>query len=67
MINETSNVVKTSIDAGAGLITIGAVLKWIPEVTAVLSLVWVAIRLWETDTLKRLFNRKCSTNKKEDK
>ena len=41
-------------DAGAGVITIGAIVDLLPEATAVLSLIWVALRIYETDTVQRL-------------
>ena len=41
-------------DAGAGVITVGAIVDWLPEATAILSLIWVAIRIYETDTVQRL-------------
>jgi len=41
-------------DAGAGVITVGAIVDWLPEATAILSLIWVAIRIYETRTIQRL-------------
>lgn len=33
-------------------------LGWLPHVATLLSIVWVAIRIWETDTVQRLARRK---------
>ena len=41
-------------DAGAGVITVGAIVDWLPEATAILSLIWVAIRIYETRTIQKL-------------
>jgi len=41
-------------DAGAGVITVGAIVDWLPEATAILSLIWVVIRIYETRTIQRL-------------
>jgi hypothetical protein len=30
---------------------------WLPTIAAVLSIVWVLIRIWETDTVKSWTNR----------
>ena len=32
---------KSLIDAGAGAITVSAVMQWLPAATAILSFVWV--------------------------
>jgi hypothetical protein len=32
--------------------------EFLPAVSAVLSIVWVAIRIYETETVKKLMNRK---------
>ena len=45
------------IDVSAGGVTIGAVMQWIPEVTAVASLIWVVIRIYETKTIQRCIKR----------
>lgn len=50
MDNET----KTIIDVGAGGVTLGAFFNWLPEATALASLVWVLIRIYETDTVQKL-------------
>ena len=49
-----NDTVKHITDAGAGVITVGAIVDWLPEATAILSLIWVAIRIYETDTVQRL-------------
>jgi hypothetical protein len=32
--------------------------EFLPALSAILSIVWVAIRIWETETVKKLVNRK---------
>lgn len=48
---------KQIIDAGAGVVTVGAILEMVPEITAVLSLIWVVIRILETETVKNVINK----------
>ena len=49
--------VKTGVDV-ASLSLIGAsLLEWIPAVSALVSLVWVCIRIYETETIKRLLKK----------
>jgi hypothetical protein len=44
---------------GASLITvIGTLVEFLPAVSAALSIVWVSIRIWETETVQKLVNRK---------
>jgi hypothetical protein len=44
---------------GASLITvIGTLVEFLPAVSAILSIVWVAIRIYETDTVQKFVNRK---------
>ena len=50
-----NDTVKHLTDAGAGVITVGAIVDWLPEATAILSLIWVAIRIYETRTIQKLF------------
>lgn len=48
---------KQVIDVTAGGVTLGAYFAWIPEATAVASLVWVLLRIWETETIQKLINK----------
>lgn len=48
---------KQSIDVAAGGITLGAYFSWIPEATAIASLVWVLLRIYETDTVQKLIHK----------
>jgi hypothetical protein len=48
---------KQVIDVTAGGVTLGAFFSWIPEATAVASLIWVLLRIWETETVQKLLNK----------
>ena len=48
---------KQVVDVAAGGVTLGAYFAWIPEATAIASLVWVLLRIWETETVKKLFGK----------
>jgi len=50
--------VKHVVDGIAAYITISAVMGWIANATAVLSLVWVIIRLYETNTVQGWLGKK---------
>ena len=46
------------IDGASILTVIGTLVELLPAVSAVLSIIWVAIRIYETDTVQKLVNRK---------
>jgi len=48
---------KQIVDVAAGGVTLGAYFAWIPEATAIASLIWVLLRIWETETVKNMFGR----------
>jgi hypothetical protein len=60
-MDNISEGLKTAVDTGAGAITIGAIFNWIPEATAILSLIWVVIRIYETKTFQKLKHKKSKT------
>jgi hypothetical protein len=49
---------KQLLDGASILTVIGTLVEFLPAVSAVLSIIWVAIRIYETDTVKRLMSRK---------
>jgi len=48
---------KTTADMAFGGITIGAFFEALPEITALVALCWWLLRIWETETVKRLTGR----------
>jgi len=50
--------VKQLGDAISIITVVGTLAELLPAVAAVLTIVWTAIRIWETDTVQRLFGRK---------
>jgi len=58
MNQHDQETVKHMIDGVSILTVIGTLVEFLPAVSAVLSIVWVAIRIYETDTVQRLVGRK---------
>jgi hypothetical protein len=52
--NET---VKNVIDSFSVITVVGTIVNILPAVAAVFTIVWTGIRIWETDTVQRLFKR----------
>jgi TctA family transporter len=48
---------KAIMDIGALGVTAGAFFQFLPSVTALASLVWVCIRIYETDTVQSLLGK----------
>jgi len=48
---------KTAIDIAAGSIAFGTVIQVLPAVASVFTIVWMALRIWETETVKKLTGR----------
>ena len=51
MINEQQQLVETGkhvLDGASGLAVVSTLMGWLPAATALLSLVWVSMRIYET-------------------
>lgn len=49
---------KTLVDISALGVTAGAFFQVLPSITALASLIWVCIRIYETETVKKLLGKK---------
>ena len=49
--------VKSAVDVAAVSAGIGSWLAILPDVAAILSIIWLALRIWETETVKRWTGR----------
>jgi len=66
MNEENQETLKHVIDGASILTVIGTLVEFLPAVSAVLSIVWVAIRIYETETVKKLTNRKKDDDAKQE-
>jgi hypothetical protein len=58
MTEHNQETVKHMIDGASILTVIGTLVEFLPAVSAILSIIWVAIRIYETETVQKLVNRK---------
>ena len=58
MTEQDQETLKHMIDGASILTVIGTLVEFLPAVSAVLSIIWVAIRIYETETVQKLVNRK---------
>ena len=61
MTDSTENI-KHIVDALSIATVIGTLVDMLPSVAAVFTIVWTAIRIWETETVKRLTGRAGGSN-----
>ena len=48
---------KNVIDWGAVAISLGTLFELLPAIASLLSVVWLLLRIWESDTVQRMFGR----------
>ena len=58
MTEHNQETLKHMIDGASILTVIGTLVEFLPAVSAILSIIWVAIRIYETETVQKLVNRK---------
>ena len=65
MALQADEQVKQLGDAISILTVVGTLAELLPALAAILTIVWTAIRIWETDTVQRMFGRKHIENTEE--
>tara|TARA_R100000458_G_C8092594_1_gene122676 strand:+ start:146 stop:355 length:210 start_codon:yes stop_codon:yes gene_type:complete len=61
MLDEPS---KQIVDTFSVATTVGALAGVLPALAALLTILWTAIRIWETDTVQRWFRKERKRDKK---
>ena len=58
MALQADEQVKHIGDALSIITVVGTLAELLPAMAAILTIVWTAIRIWETDTVQMIFGRK---------
>jgi hypothetical protein len=58
MKHELSESTKHAVDALSVVTVVGTLVEFLPAIAAGFTIVWTAIRIWETDTIKSWTGRK---------
>jgi hypothetical protein len=58
MALQVDEQVKQLGDAVSIITVVGTLAELLPAMAAILTIIWTAIRIWETDTVQRIFGRK---------
>lgn len=56
--SEMDEATRTGLDALSVLTVVGTLIDMLPSIAAVVTIVWTSIRIYETDTIQKLLNRK---------
>lgn len=48
---------KTAVDALSLMTVVGTLVDALPSIAALISIIWGLIRIWETETIKKLTGR----------
>lgn len=62
MALQADEQVKQIGDALSIITVVGTLAELLPAMAAILTIVWTAIRIWETDTVQMIFGRKKDEN-----
>jgi hypothetical protein len=58
MATHLSETTKHAVDAVSVVTVVGALMQWLPAIAAIFTIIWTAIRIWETDTVQLLVRGK---------
>jgi hypothetical protein len=61
-MSEHSETAKSVVDALSIITVVGTLVEMLPSVAAVFTIVWTAIRIWETETVQNILGRKGTKN-----
>jgi hypothetical protein len=53
-------------DVVAGIVAIGAIAKILPSIAALFTIIWLGIRIWESDTVRAFTGRAITGKRDED-
>lgn len=51
-MTDHQETVKTAIDAASVVTVVGTLMEVLPAIAAIFTIVWTAIRIWETKTVQ---------------
>ena len=57
MLQHMREETKSIVDLASIFTVLGTLLEWLPHVAAFFTIVWTAIRIWETNTVQRWRNK----------
>ena len=58
MSSPISESTKHAVDALSVVTVLGTLVDFLPAVAAAFTIVWTGIRIWETETIQKIFRKK---------
>ena len=58
MSSPISESTKHAVDALSVVTVVGTLVDFLPAVAAAFTIVWTGIRIWETETIQKIFRKK---------
>lgn len=58
MTHHAEDAVKHTVDALSIVTVVGTLVDMLPSIAAIFTIIWTAIRIYETDTVQGLLGRK---------
>jgi hypothetical protein len=49
---------KSALDWGAVAISLGSLFEILPAIASLLSVIWLLLRIWESETVQRIIGRR---------
>lgn len=65
MLHEHLSGLKLTADVIAGVVAVGTIAQILPSLAALFTILWLGIRIWESDTVRGLTGR-VLTGKRDD-
>ena len=53
---DNSTTIKPLVDTLSVSTAVATLLGWLPHIAALLSIIWMVIRIWETETVRKVVN-----------
>ena len=60
------DIPKAVADGAAVLTTVGVMVTWLPPLASLFTINYLGLRIWETDTVRKLTNRKRGSNASDE-
>jgi len=65
-MTEHIDTAKAVADGAAVLTTVGVMVTWLPPLASLFTIIYLGLRIWETDTIRKLTNRKGGSNASDE-
>ena len=57
-MTEQLDISKAVADGAAVLTTVGVMVTWLPPLASLFTIIYLGLRIWESDTVREITNRK---------